>query len=50
MDKEDDGGYANYRRFELSDEKTFESLFFKQKETLLKIVNNFTEKERKVWH
>lgn len=43
----DEGGYANYRRFELSDEKTFESLFFKQKETLLKIVNNFTEKSGK---
>lgn len=44
---EDEGGSANYKRFKLADEKTFESLFFKSKEAMLKIVKNFTEKTGK---
>lgn len=44
---EDDGGTAAYKRFKLADEKTFESLFFRQKEMMLKIVKNFTEKTGK---
>jgi len=36
-----------YKRYQLSDEKTFESLFFKEKETILSIVNNFTNKTGK---
>ena len=44
---EDQGGSANYKRYKLSDEKSFESLFFQQKEPLLKIVDNFTQKTGK---
>lgn len=44
---EDEGGSANYKRFKLADEKTFESLFFKSKDAMLKIVKNFTEKTGK---
>lgn len=47
VNTEDDGGSASYKRFKLADEKTFESLFFRQKETMLKIVKNFTEKTGK---
>lgn len=36
-----------YRRYKLSEEKTFESLFFAQKDLLLKIVDNFTQKKGK---
>merc|ERR1712038_1571476 len=37
----------SYKRYQLSDEKTFESLFFKEKETILNIVDNFTNKTGK---
>lgn len=47
IQSEDEGGTASYKRFKLSDEKTFESLFFRQKETMLKIIKNFTEKSGK---
>merc|ERR1712038_1455382 len=43
-DKEND---HSYKRYQLSDEKTFESLFFKEKETILNIVDNFTNKTGK---
>ncbi len=48
-DGEDSGSSTNhsYKRYQLSDEKTFDSLFFKQKETILGIVNNFTNKTGK---
>ena len=36
-----------YRRFRLSDDKTFESLFFREKEPILKLVNDFMEKRGK---
>ena len=36
-----------YTRYKLSDEKTFESLFFRQKESLLKCVGNFQNKSGK---
>lgn len=44
---EDEGRRATYMRYKLSDEKSFESLFFKQKEMLLNIVNHFTNKTGK---
>ena len=51
---DDDGGQQKimrnrmkYMRYKLSEEKTFESLFFKQKDLLLKIVDNFTQKKGK---
>eukprot|EP00546_Thalassionema_frauenfeldii_P008186 CAMPEP_0178912140 /NCGR_PEP_ID=MMETSP0786-20121207/10092_1 /TAXON_ID=186022 /ORGANISM="Thalassionema frauenfeldii, Strain CCMP 1798" /LENGTH=718 /DNA_ID=CAMNT_0020584679 /DNA_START=1857 /DNA_END=4013 /DNA_ORIENTATION=+ len=36
-----------YSRYKLSDEKTFGSLFFKEKTTLLKLVDHFSEKSGK---
>merc|ERR1719188_2484842 len=36
-----------YRRYKLSDEKTFVSLFFPQKDTLLKILSDFENKAGK---
>jgi len=48
--KSDDGDEASdrkFKRYQLSDEKTFESLFFNEKETILKIVANFTNKTGK---
>jgi len=36
-----------YRRYRLSDEKTFDSLFFQQKHSLLKILNHFQERSGK---
>ncbi len=36
-----------FKRYQLSDEKTFESLFFKEKETILKVVDHFTNKTGK---
>jgi len=36
-----------YKRYKLSDEKTFDSLFFSEKHSLLKIVNNFSNKTGK---
>lgn len=43
----DKGGEAIYMRYKLSDEKTFDSLFFRQKETLLSLVKHFTKKTGK---
>lgn len=37
----DSGGDNRYRRYRLSDEKTFDSLFFEDKEPLLRMVDNF---------
>jgi len=36
-----------YKRYRLSDDKSFDSLFFQQKDSILKIVNNFTNKTGK---
>jgi len=36
-----------YKRYQLSDQKTFKSLFFEQKDTILKIVNHFVNKTGK---
>merc|ERR1712125_2157 len=36
-----------YSRYKLSNEKTFNSLFFQQKESLLKLVDHFTNKSGK---
>jgi len=36
-----------YKRYQLSDEKTFESLFFQQKESIVGTVNHFVEKTGK---
>jgi len=43
----DDEDSRKYKRYQLSDEKTFESLFFQEKEKMLKIVDNFTNKTGK---
>merc|ERR1712004_669305 len=51
--KDDDGeggGSAtarSYRRYKLSDEKTFKSLFFPEKETLLQLLEDFQGKKGK---
>lgn len=42
-----DESRRKYKRYQLSDEKTFESLFFKEKENILKVVNHFTNKTGK---
>ena len=42
-----DGSSHTFKRYQLSDEKTFESLFFKEKDTILKIVDSFTNKTGK---
>jgi mitochondrial chaperone BCS1 len=47
MDPEEDGGSAKYKRYKLSDEKTLNSLFFPQKESLLKLVDHFQDKTGK---
>lgn len=49
---DDDGGGGSsskqvYSRYKLSDEKTFESLFFQQKSSLLSIIKHFTDKTGK---
>lgn len=48
-DGDDDGGHdgRSYTRYKLSDEKTFDSLFFSQKEGLLKILDHFQERSGK---
>ena len=46
-DDDDGGSKRKYKRYQLSDEKTFESLFFKEKENVLKVVNHFTKKTGK---
>ena len=38
---------ARYKKYQLSDEKTFESLFFQEKDSILKLVNHFTKKTGK---
>ena len=38
---------VKYKRYRLSDEKTFESLFFSEKENLLKLLDHFTNKSGK---
>jgi len=45
----DEGGDSarKYRRYKLSDEKTFKSLFFPEKEALLKLLEDFTAKQGK---
>ena len=42
-----DKDYMKYRRYKLTDDKTFESMFFTQKDPLIKIVDNFTQKKGK---
>ncbi|CAB9496368.1 Mitochondrial chaperone BCS1 [Seminavis robusta] len=44
VESEDGASNATYKRYKLSDEKTFESLFFKEKEKLLKTVQHFQDK------
>jgi len=46
MDDYNNSGFT-YTRYKLSDEKTFDSLFFRQKESLLKCVGNFQNKSGK---
>jgi chaperone BCS1 len=36
-----------YKRYKLSDDKTFDTLFFKEKENLLRLVSHFTAKTGK---
>merc|ERR1711957_965402 len=43
----DDGEVRKYRRYKLSDEKTFLSLFFPEKEVLLKLLSDFKERAGK---
>lgn len=49
--EDDEGGSSSsgmvYTRYKLSDEKTFDSLFFPQKDTLLNLVEHFTNKSGK---
>lgn len=51
--KDDEGGNDNdkdahvYKRYKLSEEKTFNTLFFREKETLLKLVDHFASKSGK---
>lgn len=46
---DDDGGSGGhvYTRYRLSEEKTFDSLFFREKESLLKLIQHFTNKTGK---
>jgi len=41
------GDDVTYKRYKLSGEKTFDSLFFQQKESLLRLVDNFRNKRGK---
>ena len=41
------GSSMSFKRYRLSDEKSFDSLFFKEKESLLAIINHFTNKTGK---
>merc|ERR1719378_39277 len=43
----DDEGGRHYKRYQLSDEKTFESLFFQEKDELLSLLSHFTKKTGK---
>jgi len=47
LTEEESNSERKYKRYQLSEEKTFESLFFKEKETILKIVDNFVNKTGK---
>ena len=46
-DGENDGASIEYNRYKLSDEKTFSSLFFRQKESLINVINHFQQKSGK---
>lgn len=46
-DDENDNSDRRYKRYKLSEEKTFESLFFKEKDSLLKIMDNFINRKGK---
>ena len=46
-DDDEGGGGPAYKRYKLSDNKTFESLFFPQKAVLLDLLDNFTERRGK---
>ena len=43
----DDFDQRSYKRFRLSEEKTFESLFFKEKAPILKLIDDFMQKKGK---
>lgn len=45
--EEGESSGKKFKRYQLSDEKTFESLFFKEKDTILKVVDHFTNKTGK---
>jgi SpoVK/Ycf46/Vps4 family AAA+-type ATPase len=40
-DNDDDSSGTTYKRYKLSEEKSFDSLFFREKDSLLNIVNHF---------
>mmetsp|Transcript_83899 Transcript_83899/g.130999 ORF Transcript_83899/g.130999 Transcript_83899/m.130999 type:complete len:714 (-) Transcript_83899:87-2228(-) len=46
-DGDSSAGQRTYRRYKLSDEKTFASLFFPEKEMLLKLLDDFATKKGK---
>lgn len=46
-DEDGNSSGRKYKRYQLSDEKTFESLFFKEKERVLKVVDHFENKTGK---
>jgi chaperone BCS1 len=46
-DENDNSDGRCYKRYKLSEEKTFESLFFKEKDSLLKIMDNFINRKGK---
>jgi chaperone BCS1 len=46
-DSEESNNCCVYKRYRLSDEKTFNSLFFRQKDSLLKLIHHFQEKSGK---
>jgi chaperone BCS1 len=46
-DDEEDTSTKRFKRYQLSDEKTFDSLFFKEKETIINLINHFTNKTGK---
>jgi len=46
-DGDGDDSRRNYKRYQLSEEKTFESLFFKEKENILNVVDHFTNRSGK---
>jgi len=45
--KDSDGTNQKYKRYQLSDEKTFDSLFFQQKDNVVGIVDHFVNKTGK---